>query len=820
MAIITAIGTAIAGALFAGSALAASLIAGGLAFGVQLAVSYLTRPKARAYSAVQGQVQFGGDVDPVAVYGKAAVAGQRVYYAKYGSGNKFNAEVFVLSNGWCDGLEPEIYFYGEKYALTTRSIIGNEVAHYGVDGFGTRISIRFYDGRPGQLADAKLVTDSASTGNPWQSTSRLSGMCYVVVEREWNADLFEKGRPDFKFVLRGLREYDPRMDSTVAGGSGTQRLSDASTWVWTQNPAVHRLNHQLGLRGLISGRTIIGEGKSLGQLDLGAYFTAMNVCDTGRAGKPTYQCSLIVTAADDHTEVLKEFDDAMAGYGMNRRGLSGVIAGAPQIPVLAITARHIDAERPIEMRRRKSAFDLYNTISGQFTSPEAFWEPASLKPATSNTDRAADGRFRQTSNDFLQVTDPDIAQYLLTIRYRQNRKGGACTLPVSIEAALTVQEGEWVTYDGRTWLITNWRIDEDFRATLTLAETGSDIYEAGGIEPGPIVVSPTPPVNPSLLSTVQNLQVETGMLTGDDGYAFPVLRFTWTPPADPTITAVRLQYRVNTGEEVIFEDVSNDPESGEFTTSKNVVDGRVYAGRATIVTLPDRFKTFTAWTLTEGPTGFTSIRVALSQMPDARNAIGSLARDRDNLRAQIEELAGSTAIGQSEQMAQMSAVARTLKAVAAAYLRLEATVNDSETGLVALAQLVGQVSARVNDATADGLLRIRGIVHEDGDVLAEAVVEMRASLDGETFVQVGTIWQTGFVGGDPEASFGRIVNYADQHIYTNGVDFAPIVTFEDGELKAIAARIGVATVDLLKTPSGKTNFGVLGTGIEGLDISQ
>src|SRR5690606_4035108 len=213
---------------------------------------------------------------------------------------------------------------------------------------------------PDQGVDQALVADTRHLENKWSSNNTMRGLCYVVVEREWDEELFKKGRPDFKFVLRGLREYDPRYDDTVVGGSGPQRLDDPSTWVWTENPAVHRLNYQLGLRGLVSDRVLIGEGKSLGQLELGSYFTAMNVCDELRNGKPRYACSLIVSGDDDHTEVLKEFDDAMAGYGMNRRGLSGVIAGAPQVPVLTITEDDLRVDEPIDLRRRKSAFDLYN----------------------------------------------------------------------------------------------------------------------------------------------------------------------------------------------------------------------------------------------------------------------------------------------------------------------------------------------------------------------------------------------------------------------------------------------------------------------------
>lgn len=610
MAIFTGIGAAI-GTLF-GSALVGKIVGGALAFGAKFAFAKVkqSQQNKQKFTAVQGQVQMGGDVPAGTLYGTGKTKGHRVFYAKWDKGNKLNAHVFVLASGWCDGLEPHVFMYGQKHNLVAQATIGNEVARYGVEGFidgdgNSSVSIRFYDGRPGQGVDQRLVDVTAGLGNKWKATSRLSGLCYVVVELYYHLQFFRdagKGRPDIEFVLRGLREYDPTKDSTVAGGVGPQRIDDPSTWVHTLVPAIHRLNYQVGLRGLRSGRTIVGEGKSLGQLDLPSYFAAINYCRTLRKGKPTYQCSLWVDSDTDHTEALSAFDDAMAGYAINRRGLSGVIVGAPQIPVLEITPTDIPVKRAKQKQLRKSAFALFNHLSGQFTSPEAMWNPESLKTIVVNADVAADKRARQTSNDFLQVHDPDIAQYLLNIRYRQNRKGGTATVPVSRRVGFAVQEGEWVTFEGKTWMVMEWQLSEAFEVTFVLGEAGADIYDDSDIAPGPIVIPPMPPINPSLLSVIQDFNVEAGIIAGANGSQVPCLKFTWTPPNDPTITAVNITYVIIDGSQT-FQDVCIEPESGELFTTKNVVSGKSYRAKATITTVPDRLRTETPWRATSVPTG-------------------------------------------------------------------------------------------------------------------------------------------------------------------------------------------------------------------------
>lgn len=869
MAIFSLITTGL-GALF-GSALIGNLVGGALAFGAQLGLGKLNKPKKQKFTAVQGEVQLGGDVPVQGLFGKGKTRGQRAYYAKWDKGNKMNADVFILANGWCDGLEPYIYMYGQKYNLVPKAVAGGEAARYSVESFidgdgNSSIDIRFYDGRPGQVADAQLVASTAALGNSWKATSRLSGMAYVVVYRYYHLKFFRdagRGRPDIEWMLRGLREYDPTKDSTVAGGNGPQRLNDRSTWVHTLNPAVHRLNYQLGLRGLLSGRTLIGEGKSLGQLDLSSYFVAINYCRTLRQGKPIYECSLWVSAETDHTEALQAFDDAMAGYGLNRRGLSGVVVGAPQIPVLTITDADIPADRPKPRQPRKSAFELYNHLSGQFTSPDSMWNPESLKPIVVNADVAADKRPRQTSIDFLQVHDADIAQYLLNVRYRQNRKGGTATVPVSRRVGLKVMEGEWVTWLGKTWMISEWRCDADLRFSFVLSEAGPDIYDDGDIAPGPIVIPPVPPINPSQLFTVQGFDVFAGMISGGNGYDVPALEFVWTPPDDPTITSVIFNYRVEgTLEE--FTDQSVEPELGRYRTTKNILSEKAYVARATITTVPDRLRNFTLWRTTSTVTGALTLQVGLGQVrDDVRDRFEELQGEFNGVWQRLEELTSAFsldgAVGEIKRQELKAAVGEAFaqivteqrvrvsadEALAQLYTALTATVGsnlarliteetaratadealssrivslDSKVGtnlarLVteentratqdsALATSITGVSADVNNRFAGGLVKFEAAADQSG-VNARFSVMLRASL-GDVFKDSGFYIEIYTEGGVLKSRFAV---KADQFVIWNGGSnaFLPIV-IENGELKLNIANIGLVRSGRILSQNGKMDI--------------
>lgn len=800
--IFTAIGTAIAGALFGGSLLAASLIAGGLAFAAKLGITnYMNRRKARKYSAVQGEVQYGADVAATTLYGIGKTRGHRVFYGKWGSGNKYNADVYMLANGWCDGLEPYVFFYGQRYNLVERPKIGGEAAHYGVTGFGDLISIRFYDGRPGQPVDQKLVNDTVGLGRSWKQSSVGAGYTYVVFERKYDSDKFEKGRIEIEWVLRGLRCWDVRKDSTVAGGSGSHRLDNPATWEFTLNPAVQRMNYQIGLRGLVSGRTLIGEGKSIGQLDLATYLASMNVCDEQRGGKPRYSCNIWVNGDDDHTEILKEFEDAMAGFAVNRRGLSGVIAGAPQVPVINIGPDDLPAERESEISYRKSAFDLFNMMSGQFTSPESNWGTESLKPIVVNADVAADGRRRQTSYDFLQVTDADTAQYLLNIRYRQQRLGGKVTLPVSWRIGTFAQEGDWLTFDGLTWMVEEWRCSDDFRFTLVLSETAASIYSEDGIEPGPIVIPPTEPTNPSLLSTVQNFDIEVGSIKGADGYEQPALRFTWKPPEDPTITAVRFFYRI-ADEDQDFQDQCTDPEAGVYVTTKDVQSGRFYQGRATITTVPDRFKSFTPWKTTVSPTGMQSVVVELEQTRGAlKEALKSITSLYDQVDDLVEQLAAATAVGTGQNILTSAAIVKTTNGLAASFIEQVAKIEEVEGKVEATASLIAGVQAQVDDVSASGLISMKGVTNPSNGVYSQVTISAKASKSAQEALAAMILRVVERNG----KLVSENMHIADRTIFVSedgGTVGIPIV-IENGELKLRVGRIDTAYFNQFISTNGK-----------------
>lgn len=794
MAIFTAIGTAVAGALFAGSALAATVISAGLAVGAQLAVSYFTRQKQKASTptatteprtAISGAVQFGADVSRWVVYGKAAVRGHQQYYAAYGPGDKYNAEVFVLADGWNQGLEPEVIFYGEKHTLVSATKTGSEDEHWKVGGFGDLISIRFYSGKPTQVADTKLVTDTASLDNPFTSSMKFTNQSYVVVEKTYDKDKFADGEPQMTFVLKGLRCYDWRLDSTVSGGSGAHRVDDESTWAWTPNPAVCRFNYQIGLRGRLSGRTLVGMGLPTSALHLASYTVAANACDATRTvgGRTiaTYQIGMMVDADMDHTEVLRDFDDAMAGYTLNASGLSGIIVGAPQIVAHTITVDDVRMDAQKTLRNRRDTKDLYNHMTGTFLSPEALWNAESLDPVKVNADVSADKRQRSLAYDFTQVFDPDVAQYLLNIRYRQGRKGAYAMLPVSNRMAFQVEAGDWVTYNSKTWIVMGRRFG-DGGYMLELAETGADVYSETGITAGPVITAPSPPafVDPP---TVSNLAVQAVTVSGNND--IPGLKVTWTPPDDPRVDAVVLEYRI-AGETDAQRVRDDSPEDGVMIIT-GLASGADYEVRATFNTTPARVTQWTSWVaittsnvVSDIVIPDTSVNLAKLDL-DVQGLFAAINRLRQDNLTQADIIDDLLATSQSVDLLERYSESRETRA----FVATESSVRVTEEE--ALAALVTTVSTTLDGNSAD-------------------ISWVQTSQNGQA-VRFGIL---GNINGATGGFQFTGINLDGETSYTFEIDGDLIVDgtitankLQANELSALSANLGTVTAGKMQSADGK-----------------
>jgi hypothetical protein len=205
------------------------------------------------------------------VYGTRKVGGNIVFMETSGTDNEYLYMALILSEGQISGVDA-IYVNDKKVVLN------------GVLGEGVIVQVNsadenFYD-------DESLISFQLFYGveSPFSSTllketdnwgdyHKLSGLAYLAIRFKWNADKFGSV-PTVQALVKGREIYDPRLDSTVTGGSGSHRQNDSSTWEYSDNPTLQLLDY------LRNDRFGMGIADSYFDSNFADWQTASDVCDT------------------------------------------------------------------------------------------------------------------------------------------------------------------------------------------------------------------------------------------------------------------------------------------------------------------------------------------------------------------------------------------------------------------------------------------------------------------------------------------------------------------------------------------------------------
>lgn len=696
-----------------GFAIGRALLGIGLSLGLS-ALQKLLAPKPKATpSGVQLNLQLGSDVGRQVVFGRIATRGHLAFFQTSGKENKRLELVYILSEGWCDGLEA-VWIGGKKKTLTQISTNGNGMTTYSVEGYGGLAQVRFHDGRPGQASDALSVIYSAGR---LVAADRFAGMCYVAVTLIYEPEQFASGPPEFTWQLRGYRCYDVRKDST-AGGVGLHRLNDPATWQWTENPAVHAYNFLAGI--VAEGQVVLGPGIPAYDLIASTFIAAANVCDetvalTAGGTEPRYRCAYVLVGEDaDFRSLIEPLIQSMAGYLIEYQGSFGLLAGAAQVSVVTITDDdfRIGPEQRFSMGLSRT--ERTNEVYGQFVDPAAGYQANSYPPIISASARAEDGEPLRVSLDLAAVPSGTQAQRIGTVRLRETRAqaNGTHTLGNHL---LFLDPGDWITWQSarygwtKLFRVMTRQLNLDDSVTVALREVNYQIYTWSSSDEKPIEIPGGVPGDPGYASTVSSFSAEAIMIDAESGAKRPAVKLTWTPVDDPTVDAVIIEYRrINAVAATRLRDDS--PEDGAYVFD-TVGAGDQYEFRATIATTPVRPTTWTTW---------VGVQVGQSQLPpgsinfddlaqSAKDAFKPIVPIRYLALATIEEATQSFTqetfnhVQDTNARASFSSQIR-LQVSKTEALATKLEILEAQVGEDIQAQIAAEATARAN---ADGALSQR-----------------------------------------------------------------------------------------------------------------
>lgn len=359
--------------------------------------------------------------------GRVGVAGSAVYRRTFGPDLMYYGIPSVISGaGPIDGFE--------KYLADDDAVVFNAAGmctspkYYGEMWCTTSL------GRQPDTAlvsPAGLKNGASLTG--WTAANRLSGKAsYLLVMGENSkGTAYPTGEVKPIITVRGLKGWDPRLDSTYPGGSGPCRLHDPSTWVYVSNPILWALKWCLGLWEGPTGKgapqvdyQVGGCGAKLSGIDVPAFVAAANVADANG-----WKVSAYPTTDDDKGQVLDAFLQAGGAIYAQRAGkISCIQRAAPRASVVTISAA--DTAGPLEIDTASSRIDRINTIRPRFWSEAHRWQMTALPEVTAAAYQADDGGKRTRGLDLHYVSDAKQAAQLAALQIANTREGVAGTIPL------------------------------------------------------------------------------------------------------------------------------------------------------------------------------------------------------------------------------------------------------------------------------------------------------------------------------------------------------------------------------------------------------
>lgn len=410
-----------------------------------MVASVLTMPKApKPESQMDPGQQLGtkviGSLGPLpVVYGRTAVGGSLVYQSTHGTNNKFWTKAHVLSAA---GPIQEI----EKYYASEweTQLTGNPLASLAtVSGLvGTEAGSKLYKNKVkvayslGAIPEASTINARGGGSLPL-APGALSGVAYALTQYDYDQEAFSGGDPQNKWVIKGVKAYDPRLDSTFTGGAGPQRLDDQATWVFTENPYIAGLHYLLG--HYVGEVRTAGLGVNPDEIDWHAFITGANVCDAN-----DWKVGGEVLSNDEPFAVLAAILQAGCGVPISRGAQISCYVCAPQVSVRTITADDVvgsyENTNSTPWRGRK------NRVVPTYRSEAKFWKAVQGDAIELAGAVEQDGGTKTYELNFGMVQDATQAHQLAAYDLCNNRE--FLTFEVTCKPQLLgVRVGETIVVD-------------------------------------------------------------------------------------------------------------------------------------------------------------------------------------------------------------------------------------------------------------------------------------------------------------------------------------------------------------------------------------
>jgi hypothetical protein len=509
--------------------------------------------------------------------------------------NAYRTQIIDLADYPVDALVG-IYVDGKRYDIATD--FGSAHPDYGLplgnkwgDEFVGKLWVKFYDGRQ-TAADAMLVARYGTRSNrPWTADFIGRGVSYAIVTILADGEAWQ-AEPEVRFVVRGARLYDWRLDSTN-GGSGAHRWNNQATWAYTRNPVVMIYNL---LRGIpLESQAPYGYQVETAQLPVSVWTAAANVCDQDFSGTPRFIAGYDVRMAtpdqggETPADVIEKLLAACDGEITDIGGTWHIRVANPALPVAHITDGDVIVDFDQTFRPSPGAAESYNAVQVTYVAALSAYQVREA-PLRVNTDAVtADGQQLIATINLDTVTRENQAQRLSKAWLDDARRFRLHTITLA-PAFAGLNAGETLTwtsdqngYDTKLFEVEETAVDpRSLCITVTLRERDPDDYDwvpEDELPTTPPDESPTPRVPQG----VPGLAVTATTVSDGTNARRPALRLSWNTPL-PGVRGIMWQVRLpGASGAPLIEGSTLDVALGGKVLRSGILSGVAYEVRARTV---------------------------------------------------------------------------------------------------------------------------------------------------------------------------------------------------------------------------------------------
>lgn len=389
-------------------------------------------PRSRAQGTLNETVVGANQPMPY-LMGETYSGGVMLHEAGYGATLKKVKNPYYfrpMTFSFCGPVQEFVGFYADFEPITLS----------GTAATGFYSGFMWVDVQLGATPESNALAPQWSGCPGWGNDYKLSGHAAIGISLLFDKDgeRFASGQPQFGCVWKGVKAYDARLDSTYPGGSGSCRINDETTWVYSENPAWHAVSYAYGRYQ--NGVKVFGVDLGDAAIDLAGAVAWANVCDTNgwKLGGTIYE-------PGDKWNNLKLICQAGGCEPVLAGGMLSWHYQKPHVSLKTITAEHL-AGGELEVPSNLTWKSRRNTIIPKWRSSANQWNYVQSNPVSKTDWVTEDGEVKEYEQQYDLVQSKDQAAQLGAYQLAQERGRGAITLQLKPEF-MAYEPGDGLTID-------------------------------------------------------------------------------------------------------------------------------------------------------------------------------------------------------------------------------------------------------------------------------------------------------------------------------------------------------------------------------------